>query len=181
LILFSRSSAAAFLLLLVLFWRHNPFTHKRRYSRWERSFLANAVALYRSGAFSHYQASQLPGLSRFAFDGFLKERHIYNHAYGVEDLEQDEETPRQLQSNDSSRTLLPSLHQHVLVPPAVLHELAHPDAPEVVAQWLLHLPDWIEVRRTAAPADADLEAFCVTIIGRRCRRIEKCSAVSNAV
>jgi len=104
LILFSRLSAAAFLLLLVLFWRHNPFTHKRRYSRWERSFLANAVALCRSGAFSRYQASQLRGLSRFAFDGFLKERHIYDHAYGaVEDLEQDEETLRQLQSNDSSR------------------------------------------------------------------------------
>jgi hypothetical protein len=50
-----------------------------------------------------------------------------------------------------------------------------------LAQWLLHLPDWIEVRRTAAPADAALEAFCVTIIGQRCRRIEKCSAVSNAV
>ena len=28
------------LLLLVLFWRHNQFTHKRRYSQWERSFLA---------------------------------------------------------------------------------------------------------------------------------------------
>jgi hypothetical protein len=78
-------------------------------------------------------------------------------------------------------SLLPSLHQHVLVPPAVLHELIHPDAPEVVAQWLLHLTDWIEVRRTAAPADAALEAFCVTIIGQRCGRIEKCSAVSNAV
>jgi predicted HTH domain antitoxin len=58
---------------------------------------------YRSGAFSHYQASQLLGLSRFAFDGLLKERHIYDHAYGVEDLEQDEETLRQLQSKDSSR------------------------------------------------------------------------------
>jgi len=29
----------AFLLLLVLFWRHNQSTHKRRYSQWERSFL----------------------------------------------------------------------------------------------------------------------------------------------
>lgn len=57
---------------------------------------------YRAGAFSHYQASQLLGLSRFAFDGFLKERNIYDHAYGVEDLEQDEETLRQVQSKDSS-------------------------------------------------------------------------------
>jgi len=32
-------SAATFLLLLVLFWRHNQSTYKRRYSQWERSFL----------------------------------------------------------------------------------------------------------------------------------------------
>jgi hypothetical protein len=37
--LFSGLSAITFLLLLVLFWRHNQFTHKRRYSQWERSFL----------------------------------------------------------------------------------------------------------------------------------------------
>jgi predicted HTH domain antitoxin len=46
---------------------------------------------YRSGNLSHYQASQLLGMSRFEFDGFLKEREIYDHAYGVEDLEQDQE------------------------------------------------------------------------------------------
>ena len=39
LILFSRLSAITFLLLLVLFWRHSHFACKRRYSRWERSFL----------------------------------------------------------------------------------------------------------------------------------------------
>ena|SRR5207248_7957232 len=39
LILFSLLSAATFLLLLVLFWRHNQFAYKRRYSQWERSFL----------------------------------------------------------------------------------------------------------------------------------------------
>ena len=39
LILFALLSAATFLLLLVLFWRHNQSTHKRRYSQWERSFL----------------------------------------------------------------------------------------------------------------------------------------------
>jgi len=39
LILFSRLSAATLLLLLVLFWRHNQFAYKRRYSQWERSFL----------------------------------------------------------------------------------------------------------------------------------------------
>ncbi len=38
LILFFRLSVTMFLLFVVLFWRHNQFTHKRRYSRWERSF-----------------------------------------------------------------------------------------------------------------------------------------------
>ena len=37
--LFALLSAGTFLLLLVLFWRHNQFAHKRRYSQWERSFL----------------------------------------------------------------------------------------------------------------------------------------------
>jgi peptidoglycan biosynthesis protein MviN/MurJ (putative lipid II flippase) len=39
LILFSGLSAVTFLLLLVLFWRHNQSVHMRRYSQWERSFL----------------------------------------------------------------------------------------------------------------------------------------------
>jgi hypothetical protein len=37
--LFALLSAATFLLLLVLFWRHNQFTYRRRYFQWERSFL----------------------------------------------------------------------------------------------------------------------------------------------
>jgi predicted HTH domain antitoxin len=53
---------------------------------------------YRAGALSHYQASQMLGLDRFEFDGFLKERHIYDHAYDVEDLERDRETLRQLRA-----------------------------------------------------------------------------------
>jgi predicted HTH domain antitoxin len=64
---------------------------------------ALVVEGYRSGALSHYQASQLLGLSRFAFDGFLKERGIYDHAYSVEDLKQDEETLRKLESNGPAR------------------------------------------------------------------------------
>ena len=43
--LFALLSAATFLLLLVLFWRHNQSTYKRRYSQWERSSSASAVAL----------------------------------------------------------------------------------------------------------------------------------------
>lgn len=54
-------------------------------------------------ALSHYQASQLLGLSRIAFDGFLKERGIHEHAYSVNDLKEDEETLRQLESKDRSR------------------------------------------------------------------------------
>lgn len=57
-----------------------------------------AIEGYRSGALSHFEASRLLGLSRFQFDGFLKERQIYDHAYGVEDLEQDLETLRQLEA-----------------------------------------------------------------------------------
>jgi predicted HTH domain antitoxin len=51
---------------------------------------------YRSGALSHYQANQLLGISRFELDGFLKERDISEHAYDLQDLEQDRETLRKL-------------------------------------------------------------------------------------
>ena len=37
--LFTLLSIATFLMLLVLFWRHNQTTYKRRYAHWERSFL----------------------------------------------------------------------------------------------------------------------------------------------
>jgi len=53
---------------------------------------------FRAGTLSHFQASQLLGLSRFEFDGFLKEQHIYEHAYDLEDLEEDRQTLRQLQA-----------------------------------------------------------------------------------
>jgi predicted HTH domain antitoxin len=57
---------------------------------------ALAIEGYRAGTLSHYQASQLLGLTRFEFDGFLKDRHIYDHAYGVEDFEHDLDTLRRL-------------------------------------------------------------------------------------
>ena len=53
---------------------------------------------YRSGAFTHFQAGQMLGLSRIEFDGFLKDRRIYDHAYDVEDLNDDIETLRQLKA-----------------------------------------------------------------------------------
>jgi len=55
---------------------------------------------YRTGELSHYQGSQLLGLWRFDFDGFLKERQIYDHAYDVEDLEQDLEALHQSQAKE---------------------------------------------------------------------------------
>jgi predicted HTH domain antitoxin len=58
-----------------------------------------AIEGYRTGALSHYQASQILGLSRIEFDGFLKERKIYDQAYGVEDFNEDRETMRELQAN----------------------------------------------------------------------------------
>jgi predicted HTH domain antitoxin len=57
---------------------------------------ALAIEGYRSGALTHYQASQLLGMSRFQFDGFLKSRQIYDHAYDAEDFEQDLAVLRQL-------------------------------------------------------------------------------------
>jgi predicted HTH domain antitoxin len=59
---------------------------------------ALAIAGYRSGELSHYQASQLLGLSRLEFDRFLKERQVYDHAYDMEDLERDIKTMRQLEA-----------------------------------------------------------------------------------
>lgn len=53
---------------------------------------ALAVDAYRSGAMTHFQASQLLGLSRFEFDGFLKSRGIVEGAYGLEDLQADLDT-----------------------------------------------------------------------------------------
>jgi len=59
---------------------------------------ALAIEGYRSGALTHYQASQLLGLSRLEFDRFLKDRNVYDHAYDADDLEQDLETLRQLET-----------------------------------------------------------------------------------
>jgi predicted HTH domain antitoxin len=50
---------------------------------------ALAIEDYRSGALTHYQASQLLGFSRFEFEDFLAARNIFDHAYGMEDLEGD--------------------------------------------------------------------------------------------
>ena len=53
---------------------------------------AVAIEGYRSGALSGYQARTLLGLTRVEFDGFLKDRNVWEHSYGWEDLERDRET-----------------------------------------------------------------------------------------
>jgi predicted HTH domain antitoxin len=60
---------------------------------------ALAIEGYRSGALTHYEASQLLQFSRFEFDAFLKARNIYDHAYDLQDFEQDLETLRDLQAS----------------------------------------------------------------------------------
>ena len=50
---------------------------------------ALAIEGYRSEKLTHHQAARLLGMTRFEFDGFLKERQIYDHAYSIEDLERD--------------------------------------------------------------------------------------------
>lgn len=51
---------------------------------------------------------------------------------------------------------LPALYSHIIVPSAVLAELSHPDTPTLVSDWLLHLPEWIDIRNTASPPDPSL-------------------------
>jgi predicted HTH domain antitoxin len=62
-----------------------------------------AIEGYRSEALTHYQASQLLGMTRFEFDAFLKDRGIYDHAYSVEDLDRDLETLRRLEAKGLPR------------------------------------------------------------------------------
>jgi len=60
---------------------------------------AVAIEGYRSGALSAYQTRRLLGFeTRYELDGFLKAHNVWEHAYGLEDLEQDRQTLRQLES-----------------------------------------------------------------------------------
>lgn len=42
--------------------------------------------------------------------------------------------------------ILPQLYGRVIVPPAVVDELAHEQAPEAVRAWLSNKPDWLQVQ-----------------------------------
>jgi predicted HTH domain antitoxin len=51
---------------------------------------AFAIEGYRSGALTPYQTRLLLGFStRYEFDGFLKQHQVFDHSYGIKDLEQD--------------------------------------------------------------------------------------------
>jgi len=64
---------------------------------------ALAIEAYRSEKLTHHEAASLLGMSRFEFDGFLKSRDIYDHAYSVEDLARDLETLQHLEQSGSLR------------------------------------------------------------------------------
>jgi len=60
---------------------------------------AVAIEGYRSGALSAYQTRRLLGFeTRYELDGFLKAHNVWEHAYGLEDVEQDRRTLLQLES-----------------------------------------------------------------------------------
>jgi predicted HTH domain antitoxin len=65
----------------------------------QQALEALAIEGYRSGALTHFEASQLLQLSRLEFDALLKRRNIDAHAYDIEDLEQDIETVERLEAS----------------------------------------------------------------------------------
>lgn len=60
---------------------------------------ALAIEGYRSGALSTSQTRRLLGFeTRYELDGFLKAHNIWEHAYSLEDLEQDRQTWKRLEN-----------------------------------------------------------------------------------
>ncbi|HTX75286.1 MAG TPA: UPF0175 family protein [Terracidiphilus sp.] len=60
---------------------------------------ALAIEGYRSGALTAMQTRRLLGFeTRYQLDGFLKARNVMEYAYGLEDLEQDRQTLRELEA-----------------------------------------------------------------------------------
>lgn len=61
---------------------------------------ALAIEGYRSQALSHHQAAQLLDMTRFEFEGFLKSREVFEHAYGPNELLEDIASLRELRAKD---------------------------------------------------------------------------------
>jgi predicted HTH domain antitoxin len=57
---------------------------------------AFVIAGFRKGTLTHYQSARLLGLDRYEFDGFLKQREIYDWCYNEEDLAKDIDTINRL-------------------------------------------------------------------------------------
>jgi predicted nucleic acid-binding protein len=50
--------------------------------------------------------------------------------------------------------ILPTLYEHVVIPPVVCADLRHARTPEAVRAWVVHPPAWFEVRQPRQPLDA---------------------------
>jgi predicted HTH domain antitoxin len=60
---------------------------------------AVAIEGYRSGALTASQTRRLLGFeTRYELDGFLKAHNVWEHSYGLEDLEHDRHTLQQLEA-----------------------------------------------------------------------------------
>ena len=60
---------------------------------------AVAIEGYRSGVLTSSQTRRLLGSeTRYELEGFLKAHNVWEHAYSLEDLEQDRQTLRQLEA-----------------------------------------------------------------------------------
>jgi predicted HTH domain antitoxin len=71
----------------------------RRPDRRRDALEALTIEGYRAGALTHHEASQLLQLSRLEFDGSLKARNIYDHAYDLQEFEQDLKTVCDLEAS----------------------------------------------------------------------------------
>jgi len=62
-----------------------------------------AIEGYRSGALTAYETRRLLGFqTRYELDGFLKEHNVWEHAYSLDDLEQDRQTLASLEEKAAS-------------------------------------------------------------------------------
>jgi len=60
---------------------------------------AVAIEGYRSGALTVSQTLRLLGFeTRYELDGFLKSHNVWEHAYSIEDLDQDRRTMQQMEA-----------------------------------------------------------------------------------
>jgi hypothetical protein len=64
---------------------------------------------YRSGALTAYQTRRLLGFeTRYELDGFLKAHDVWEHAYSLEDFEQDRRTLEGLREKKRAETEHPA-------------------------------------------------------------------------